>query len=101
MAAFAIQRDVEGAMGNGVGLSAWSRTAARCVVRRKHAADKGDDRDAVLAVCAQRVEVPPGIAAMRDRDVEARSAKRLRAALRPDNVAIGTPAPGCVLPPHR
>src|SRR5690606_20998761 len=43
--------------------------------------------------------VPPAVAARRDHPVEARSAHAVAAAKRPLSVAIGTPAPGCTLPP--
>jgi hypothetical protein len=48
----------------------------------------------VAAVVAQRVEVPPRVAAVRDLEVEARSSARLAAARRPETAVIGTPGPG-------
>jgi hypothetical protein len=74
---------------------------AERVVGREDAAQEGDQRDAVLAVLAQRVDVPPDIAVQRDRAVEARSAISADAAIRPERAAIGTPGPGWVLPPAR
>ena len=71
------------------------------------AADEGDDGEAVGSVVAQRVDVPPGVAALRNRRVKtgsglgARSSITSAAARRPESVAMGTPAPGWVLPPAR
>jgi hypothetical protein len=47
------------------------------------------------------VDVPPEIAAVGYRRIERWSSARLAAANRPEMAAIGTPAPGCVLPPAR
>ena len=71
------------------------------IVGRKDAADEGDQRQPVAAVVAQRIDIPPGIATRCHRLVEARSAIRLAAAWRPESAAIGTPGPGCALPPAR
>lgn len=93
----AVERDVEGAM-----VLRWRAAAAaarECVIGREDAADEDDDRQAELPVIAERVDIPPGIAARRDRAREARSCISARAASRPEIAAIGTPAPGCALPP--
>jgi hypothetical protein len=71
------------------------------IIRRKHAADEGDQRDTVVAVVAQCIDVPPGIAVLGDGAVKVRSSIRLAAAIHPDSAAIGTPGPGCALPPAR
>ena len=71
------------------------------VVGREHAAEERDQRDAVRAVVAERVDIPPDIAAVRRGYREVRSCSRLAAASRPDSTAIGTPGPGCTLPPAR
>jgi hypothetical protein len=71
------------------------------VVRREDAADEGDDAQSVVAVVADGVDVPPEIAAGRDRLVESRCASSVAAALCPDSAAIGTPGPGCTPPPAR
>ena len=55
----------------------------------------------MLAAIAQAVDIPPEIRTRADRLVESRCAIRVAAASRPDRVAIGTPAPGCALPPAR
>ena len=55
----------------------------------------------MLAVIAQRVDIPPRVAVAGNIDVEPRSAITADAASRPDSAAIGTCAPGCVLPPAR
>ncbi len=71
------------------------------VIRRKHAADKGDQGDAVPPVVAQGIDIPPRVAVRRDGCVETMSETRLAATKRPDNAAIGTPGPGCTLPPAK
>ena len=71
------------------------------VIRREDASEKRDDGDAVLAIVAQRVDIPPRIATRRDGPAEVRSATSADAASRPDSAAIGTPAPGCTLPPRQ
>ena len=97
-AAFAIDRHIDRAMIERIGNAFASRER---VIGRKHAADEGNDGDAVLTVVAQRVDVPPRIAVGVDHPREVRSASRLEAAARPDSAAIGTPGPGCVLPPAK
>ena len=64
------------------------------VIRRKDAADEGDDGQAILAIRAQGVDIPPSIAPRRHGNIEARSAIRHLAANRPESAAMGTPAPG-------
>ena len=54
-----------------------------------------------MAVVAEGVDVPPEITTLRDRLVESRCAISVAAASRPDMAAIGTPGPGCTLPPAR
>jgi len=95
MSALAVNRDIERAVVERVA------PPGPGIVGREHATDEGDDRDAVLAVIAQCVEIPPGVAARRDRSVEAESCKMHAAAIRPDIATIGTPGPGCTLPPAR
>jgi hypothetical protein len=73
--------------------------AALQIVRREDASEEADDGEAVLAVIPDRVEIPPGIAARRDGAIEARSFMQAATASRADKAAIGTPAPGWVLPP--
>ena len=82
----------------GIGTAATSRP---CVIGREYAADKGDDGEGVAPIVAYRIDIPPGIAAGRNLPVEARSASTASAAKRPDNAAIGTPGPGCTLPPAK
>jgi hypothetical protein len=55
----------------------------------------------VPAVVAEGVDIPPEITTRRDRLVEARCPSSVSAASRPDIAAIGTPGPGCTLPPAR
>jgi hypothetical protein len=55
----------------------------------------------MLAVIAERIDIPPEITTRRDRLVESRCAISVAAASWPDIAAIGTPGPGCTLPPAR
>ena len=70
-----------------------------CVVGRKHAADEGDDGEAARAVFAEPIQVPPPVTVFIYLAFEERSAIRAAAACRPESAAIGTPGPGCTLPP--
>lgn len=76
-------------------------SAGQGIVRRKNAADKGNQRKAVSTVVAEGVDVPPGVAPWGNVRIEARSASSVRAAIRPESAAIGKPGPGCVPPPAR
>lgn len=91
LALLAIDRDVQRAMIEWV---AAAETPCKRVIRREDAADEGDERDALFAIVAQRVDIPPRVAVFWNDPVEARSAIRLVAAIRPDSAAIGTPGPG-------
>ena len=99
IAALAIDRDIDGAMIERIGRALAPREG---VVGREHAADEGDDGDAVLRRrrSARRHTTTHSRLARTSLD-EVRSAIRLAAADRPDSAAIGTPGPGCVLPPAR
>jgi hypothetical protein len=94
----AVERDIQRAMIERVGRPA---PACKRVVGREHASDKCNERDAVLAIVAQSIDIPPRIAVFRNDAVEARSSIRLAAAICPDSDAIGTPGPGCALPPAK
>ena len=85
LAGGAVQRHVDGAVVEGARGTAVARSR---VVGREDAADEGDDRQPVPAVVAQRVEVPPRVATVRDLQVEARSPARLAAARRPDTARV-------------
>ena len=98
MAAVAIERHVQRA--EILRLASAPASRAR-VIGREHAAHEADDGEAMAAIVAQAVEIPPTVAALRDRSIEARNASRLSAARRPESIAIGTPGPGCTLPPAR
>ena len=96
----AVQRDVDGAVIFGINRCTMTRKRC-CVVRRENASDKSDDTYRVLAVVADGIDIPPEIRTRPNRLVEARSAITVAAASWPDNAAIGTPGPGCTLPPAR
>ena len=53
----------------------------------------------MLTIVAQGIDIPPEITTRRDFLVKPRSAISVAAANRPDMAAIGTPGPGCTLPP--
>ncbi len=71
------------------------------VIRRKNISEHGDYSDGVLTIATQRVEIPPGIAIPWNRGVERISERSCVAASLPEIAAIGTPGPGCTLPPAR
>jgi hypothetical protein len=89
----AIERDIERGMVERIA------PPALLVIGREDRAQKGDDCQPVLPVVADRVDIPPGIAACRDVFIEARSFAITRAASCPDKAAMGTPAAGWVAPP--
>ena len=97
---FAIQGHIEGTE-----ILRWRNTttefSCQGVIRREHTPNKRNDGQAMLSVVAQCVDIPPEISTRRDRLVESRSAISVAAASRPDMAAIGTPGPGCTLPPAR
>lgn len=64
------------------------------VIGRENASDESDDNNPAFAIVAQRIDVPPPIAARRDGRIECKSAIRHCAARRPEIAAIGTPGPG-------
>ena len=90
---WAVERDVQRNMIKRLG------PVAAGIIRREHRSREGNDGQAVSAIIAEGVDIPPGIAALRKIEIEARSAISARAAARPESAAIGTPAPGCALPP--
>lgn len=71
------------------------------VIGREHAPHETDDGQPMAAIVTQAIEVPPAIATRRNLGIEALRAMRLSAARRPESAAIGTPGPGCALPPAR
>lgn len=98
MSAVAIERNIDRAMRERVPLPT---PAGSCIVWRKDATDKGDDGQAVPAVVAQRIDIPPGIATGWNRRVERWSVSTVWAAMRPDSAAIARPGPGWIPPPAR
>ncbi len=97
-AGVAVECDVQRTMIQRVGAA---EPARECVVGGEHAAHEGNQRDAVLAVVAQCIDIPPSIAVLGDDAVKVRSPIRLAAAIHPESAAIGRPGPGCALPPAR
>jgi len=89
--AASVESHVERAMIDGSGASAAQRMG---VVRRENAADECNYGESVLAVVAQRIDIPPLIAAVRQNAVEPQSARSAAAASRPEVAAIGNPGPG-------
>ena len=54
-----------------------------------------------MATIAQCVKIPPEVATRWDRLIETRCAIVAAAASLPDIAAMGTPGPGCTLPPAK
>ncbi|MEY3016438.1 MAG: hypothetical protein RJB19_750 [Pseudomonadota bacterium] len=100
---WAIESDIDGAMIVGIDGQALPAgpSIGGSVIRGEDAADKDDHGDAVSTAIAHPIDIPPEITTRRDLLVKSRSAIRLAAAKRPDSAAIGTPAPGCTVPPAR
>src|SRR5690606_27383950 len=97
-AAGAVDRDVEGAV---IHRRRRPPPPRPRVIGREDRADESDNRQAEAPVVGEGVEVPPGVAAVGDLAVAARSSSTAAAAERPLRAAIGTPAPGWALPPAR
>lgn len=93
-----VQRDIERAV---IMRIAAAEAPGESVVGRENAADEGDDGQRMIAVVAYAIDIPPGIAAFRYGLAEVRSSRMVAAARRPDSAAMGTPGPGCALPPAR
>ena len=88
----AVKSGVQGEVSPGI-------TRVTGVVRREDGADEADDRQAVMSAVTEAVEVPPGVAPGREDEVTPRSSQMIFSAMRADSATIGTPAPGCALPP--
>lgn len=71
------------------------------VVGREHAADEGNHGEAIQAIIADAIGIPPVIAIQGNLTVKPWSAQSAWAASCPEIAAIGTPAPGCAEPPAR
>lgn len=93
-----VQGHIQAAVMVGVGRG---RCVSPGVIGREDTANKSDEGQAVAAVIAYCVNVPPKVAAGWNRLVKLRSATRASAAMRPDSAAIGMPGPGWMLPPAR
>jgi hypothetical protein len=87
----AIERHIDRAMLLRVCVALASRPF---VVGRENAADECDDCQPLLAVIAERVDVPPCVAIAYDGYREIRSCRTHVAAAHPESAAIGTPGPG-------
>jgi hypothetical protein len=98
LSVFSVKRNVHRAVIQRVAVATSSHVG---VVGRKYAADESDDGYSIAAICAQSVDIPPDISARRNWPIEAKSVSIASAASQPEIAAIGTPGPGCVLPPAR
>jgi hypothetical protein len=94
----AVQSNIDGAVIFRIAQTLASRTG---IIRREHAAHESNDRQPMLAVVTQSIKIPPAISIIGNYLVEARSCNNASAALMPESAAIGTPGPGCTLPPAR
>ncbi len=68
---------------------------------RERIPEQRNDHDRPAPVIAHAVDVVPLVTAVLDGAVQARSDFKQAAANRPLSAAIGTPGPGCTLPPAR
>jgi hypothetical protein len=93
-----VQRHIERAVVHRIGRAT---AAGPGVVGREDTAHEGDQRQTMGAIVAQGIDIPPEVATGCKRLVKAGLAIRAAAASRPDSAAIGTPGPGCTLPPAR
>ena len=100
LTAFAVECDVDGAVVVGLHLLALPGKGPG-VIRRKNAANKSNNAQRVLAIVTDGVDIPPEVRPRFDLLVKSRSAITVSAARRPEIAAIGTPGPGCTLPPAR
>ena len=98
-----VERDVDRAMVVRIDVLHALFASRPRVIRREHAANERDEREAVIAVIANGINVPPGVAAVRHGGVESQAHcfNTSAAAIRPDSADIATPGPGCALPPAR
>jgi hypothetical protein len=71
------------------------------IIGREYAADEGDNRQSEAVVGAERIDIPPGVAIGWNRFIEAKSSRSASDASWPESAAIGTPGPGCTLPPAK
>jgi hypothetical protein len=94
----AIERHIDRTMVFGIGSSVSAGTG---IVRRKNTTDKTNNRQAVLAVVTESINIPPTITLWAYWRIKARSCNTASAARMPASAAIGSPGPGCVLPPAR
>lgn len=74
---------------------------APVIVGGEDGPDKGNDGQCELSAIADGVDIPPAIATCRNRRVEPISCISWSAASLPERALIGTPGPGCTLPPAR
>lgn len=93
-----VKREVERAEALGVGRLRPSAVRAR-IMGRENRADEDDGRYGIAPAVADAVDVPPEVAPMSDGPVKPRSSAIARAQMADESAAIGTPAPGCTLPP--
>jgi hypothetical protein len=94
----AVKRNVDGTM-----MIRITHALSPCpgIIGRENAAHKSNDGQAMCTIITQRINIPPAIAILGNYRVEARSCNSASAARMPESAAIGTPGPGCTLPPAR
>lgn len=95
-----VQCHIDGAMVLGIDLRTPSFKRPG-VVRGKHASYKCNDAQRISSVIAEGIDVPPKVTAGIYGLIKPRCAMVVSAANRPESAAIGTPGPGCTLPPAR
>ena len=91
--AFTIQGNIQGAEILRICFTAL-KAPSQSVIRRKNATHKCNDRQTVLAIIAQRIDIPPEITTRLDLLIKPRSSINVAAANRPDMAAMGRPGPG-------
>ena len=71
------------------------------IIRGEHRPYHGNDRETEEAVIADCIRIPPSVTSAWNSQIKTWSFRICSAASIPESVAIGTPAPGCTLPPAR
>lgn len=77
------------------------RPSSPRIIGRENASNECDQNNSMFPIITDGVYVPPCIASFRNGSVKPKSEITACAAAFPDKAAIGTPGPGCTLPPAR